>query len=149
MRSNSRRSSGADWPQRASRVFWLHMRIRYLCGQGRAVRAGDDGVRVGGSEGATSPSAGVEVPFVVDVGVEVCVDMLRACMGELLVGPGFTYLVMSSGVFAGVTLSMNCQAGRSRTMEEWSEWFGTGMSEAESISFYTDCQSSMPYLKLL
>jgi hypothetical protein len=46
---------------------------------------------------------------------------------------------MSSGVFAGVTLSMNCQAGRRRTEEEWSEWFGIGMSEAESMSFCTSC----------
>jgi hypothetical protein len=56
--------------------------------------------------------------------------------GELLVGPGFMKCVMSSGVLAGVTLSMNCQAGRRRTEVLWSEWSGTGMSEAESMSFY-------------
>jgi hypothetical protein len=53
----------------------------------------------------------------------VCVDAFVRVddSGELFVGPGLTKEVMSSGVFAGVTLSMNCQAGRRRTMVEWSE----------------------------
>jgi hypothetical protein len=79
---------------------------------------------VGGIEGASVDGA-------------VCVDEDTRLddKGTLLVGPGFTKDVISSEVLAGVTLSMNCQAGRRRTMELWSEWFGTGMSEAESMSF--------------
>lgn len=65
----------------------------------------------------------------------VCVEALRLGNGELLVGPGFTNFSMSSGVFVGVTLSMNCHAGSSSTMELWSEWSGTGISDAESMSF--------------
>ena len=34
-RSNSRLSRGADCPQRASRVRWEHIKMRYLWGQGR------------------------------------------------------------------------------------------------------------------
>jgi hypothetical protein len=79
---------------------------------------------VGGIEGASA-----------DWGVCVDEDTRSDNNGALLVGPVFTKDVMSSGVLAGVTLSMNCQAGRRRTMELWSEWLGTGMSEAESISF--------------
>ena len=37
--------------------------------------------------------------------------------GMLFVGPGLTKPVMSSGMFAGVTLSMNCHDGSSSTME--------------------------------
>jgi hypothetical protein len=91
------------------------MRIRYLWGHGRALRDGEvgiDGDASGWEEG---------------VG--------RGRMGALFVGPGFMKFVMSSGVLAGVTLSMNCQAGSRRTMELSSEWFGMGMSEAESMSF--------------
>lgn len=55
--------------------------------------------------------------------------------GVLFVGPGLTKRVMRSGTFVGVTLSMNCQEGRSRTMELWSEWSGMGMLEADSMSF--------------
>lgn len=55
--------------------------------------------------------------------------------GVLFVGPEFTKPVMRSGTFVVVTLSMNCQEGRSRTMELWSEWSGIGMLEADSISF--------------
>jgi hypothetical protein len=48
----------------------------------------------------------------------VCGDTaVRGCIGVLFVGPGFTKFLMRSGVFAGVTLSMNCHAGRRRTME--------------------------------
>jgi len=56
--------------------------------------------------------------------------------GDEFVGPGLTKWVMRSGVFAGVTLSIHCQAGSRRTDVLWSEWSGTGMSVAESMSFY-------------
>jgi hypothetical protein len=59
----------------------------------------------------------------------------RGRRGLLFVGPVFMKLVMSSGVLVGVTLSMNCQAGRRRTEVLSSEWLGMGMSEAESINF--------------
>lgn len=59
----------------------------------------------------------------------------RVRIGVLFVGPGLIKVVMSSGVFAGVTLSMNCQDGSSKTMELWSEWSGMGMLEADSMSF--------------
>lgn len=41
--------------------------------------------------------------------------------GEVLVGPLFTKLAISSGVLAGVTLSMNWKDGRRRTVVLWSE----------------------------
>lgn len=41
--------------------------------------------------------------------------------GEVLVGALSIKSVMSSGVFAGVTLSMNWKAGRRRTVVLWSE----------------------------
>jgi hypothetical protein len=41
--------------------------------------------------------------------------------GEVLVGALFTKSVISLGVFAGVTLSMKWNAGRSRTVVLWSE----------------------------
>lgn len=53
--------------------------------------------------------------------------------GEVLVGPALTKSRMSSGVFAGVTLSMNWKEGRRRTVVLWSEWSGMGMLEAESM----------------
>jgi hypothetical protein len=81
-----------------------------LCGQGRALRS--DALIVGG----------------IDAGAAVG-------RGELFVGLLFTNSVMSSGVFAGVTLSMNCHEGSSSTMELVSEWSGTGMLEADSMSF--------------
>lgn len=61
--------------------------------------------------------------------------------GVLFVGPMLTKFVMRSGVLAWVTLSMNCHAGRRRTMVEWSEWSGTGMSEAESMSFWSSVRT--------
>jgi hypothetical protein len=64
-----------------------------------------------------------------------CDGAIRGRNGVLLVGPGLTNSVMSSGMFAGVTLSMNCHDGSSSTIELWSEWSGTGMLEADSISF--------------
>jgi hypothetical protein len=70
-------------------------------------------------------------------GVDACGEdpAGMACRGELFVGLLFTNSVMSSGVFAGVTLSMNCQEGNSNTIELVSEWSGTGMSDADNISF--------------
>lgn len=56
--------------------------------------------------------------------------------GEEFVGPGLTKWVIRSGVLAGVTLSIHCQAGSRRTVVLWSEWSGTGMSVAESMSFW-------------
>jgi hypothetical protein len=66
----------------------------------------------------------------VDVGIE------EPERGEVLVGPVLIKLVMRSGVFAGVTLSMNWKEGKSRTVVLWSAWSGMGMLEAESMSFY-------------
>jgi hypothetical protein len=45
----------------------------------------------------------------------------RARKGVSFVGPGLTKVVISSGIFAGVTLSINCHDGSSSTIELWSE----------------------------
>lgn len=45
-------------------------------------------------------------------------DLVR---GEVVVGPVLTNLLINSGVFAGVTLSINWKDGRSRTVVLWSE----------------------------
>jgi hypothetical protein len=63
------------------------------------------------------------------------VEDARKRNGVSLVGPGLTKPVISSGMFAGVTLSMNCHDGRRSTMELWSEWSGTGILEADNMSF--------------
>lgn len=63
----------------------------------------------------------------------------RVCSGWAFVGLVLMYLLMRSGVLAGVTLSMNCHEGSSRTVELVSEWSGTGMSEADSMSFCSSC----------
>jgi hypothetical protein len=65
----------------------------------------------------------------------VCDASVRARNGLWLVGLGLTNSVISCGMFAGVTLSINCHEGSSSTIELWSEWSGTGMLEADSISF--------------
>jgi hypothetical protein len=78
---------------------------------------------VGGIEGVCSSGT-----------VGVCVEAVRVWIGELFVGLVFKNLVMSSGVLAGVTLSMNTHDGSINTMELSSEWLGTGMSDAESMS---------------
>lgn len=64
----------------------------------------EDGIE-GGSEDSVEGASGPNVPG----------------SGEVLVGALFTKSVISSGVFAGVTLSMNWNAGRSRTVVLWSE----------------------------
>jgi hypothetical protein len=87
---------------------------------------------VGGTDGA--------VVFSSAMLAGVCVEDVRAPSGELFVELGFTKFVISSGTFAGVTLSMNCHDGSRSTIELWSEWSGTGMSDAESISF---CRSQL------
>lgn len=45
------------------------------------------------------------------------VEVLRERSGVSFVGPGLTKPVISSGIFAGVTLSMNCHDGSSSTIE--------------------------------
>lgn len=93
--------------------------MRYLCGHGRASRLG-----VAGIVGAEGTRASVDVGSA-EEGSSACVDeepdFWCARRGVLLVGPGLTYSVMSSGMFAGVTLSMNCHEGSSNTIELWSE----------------------------
>lgn len=86
-----------------------------------------------GNEGGTADSAG---------GVDE--DGEESGSGEVLVGPRFTKLVMSSGVFWGVTLSMNWKEGRRSTVVLWSEWSGMGMLEAESMSFYDPISAALP-----
>lgn len=56
--------------------------------------------------------------------------------GVVVVGPALTNLLINSGVFSGVTLSINWKAGRSRTVVLWSESSGTGMFDADSLSRY-------------
>lgn len=89
---------------------------------------------VGGIEGVASEDVVVDEYSSGNAGVWVEVE--RVLMGVVFVGLAFTKVVMSSGVFAGVTLSMNCHEGRSSTMVLSSEWLGIGMSDAESISFW-------------
>lgn len=67
---------------------------------------------------------------------------VRERNGVLFVGPGLTKPVMSSGTFAGVTLSMNCHDGSRRTIELWSEWSGTGILEADNMSFWVQLTST-------
>jgi hypothetical protein len=69
-----------------------------------------------------------------DGGVEVVVVGPR---GDVLVGPLSTKFLIRSGVLAGVTLSMNWNEGRRRTVVLSSAWSGIGMLEAESISFFS------------
>jgi hypothetical protein len=71
---------------------------------GSAEEDSEDGVDGGGEDSAERPS-----------GAEVLGS------GEVFVGDLFTKSVISSGVFAGVTLSMNWKAGRRRTVVLWSE----------------------------
>ena len=59
----------------------------------------------------------------------------------MFVAEGLTWLLIRAGTRLGVTLSMNMNAGRSRTVLEGSpsiigEPSGTGMLEADSIIFY-------------
>jgi hypothetical protein len=106
------------------------MRMRYLCGHGRALSW--DFAEIG---------SGIVAGVAVDAGSADalssggCDGAIRGRNGVSLVGPGLTNSVMSSGMFAAVTLSMNCHDGSSSTIELWSEWSGTGMLEADSISF--------------
>lgn len=101
--------------------------MRYLCGHGRGLScdvAGSDGgiaAALGAGCGAEESSSGH-----VEAGCER--------NGLLFVGPPLTKCVMSSGTFAGETLSMNCHDGSRSTVELWSEWSGTGMLEADSMS---------------
>lgn len=104
--------------------------MRYLCGHGRAFKLGAVaivGAMVAGAASAEESSSATG-------GGNAAAECARS--GVLFVGPGLTYSVMSCGMFAGVTLSINCHEGSSSTIELWSEWFGMGMSEAESMSFY-------------
>jgi hypothetical protein len=110
------------------------MRMRYLCGHGRACSEGVEAI-VGGIEAAGCEAESEDELSSGDVVDVVCVEAARVWSGVVFVGLWFTKLVMSSGVFAGVTLSMNCHDGSSKTIELWSEWLGTGMSDAESMSF--------------
>lgn len=90
-----------------------------------------------GSDGGIAAGSGVDGDPEEDSSGDVEGGSAAVCgrNGVLFVGPGLTKRVMRSGTFAGVTLSMNCQEGRSRTMELWSEWSGMGMLEADSMSF--------------
>jgi hypothetical protein len=66
--------------------------------------------------------------------------------GVVFVGAVLTQCWMRSGTAAGVTLSMNLKAGRSRrVVRTWPsgsecEVCGIGMLEAESIIFYRESQ---------
>jgi len=64
----------------------------------------EDGIE-GGSEDSAEGASGPNAPG----------------SGEVLVGALFTKSVIRSGVFSGVTLSINWNAGRSRTVVLWSE----------------------------
>ena len=112
--------------------------MRYLWGQGRAIRDGVEGV--GGIVGVVE--LGVGSVGCVEVGSDVEVDGEVWPSGDVLVGPLSTKLRIRSGVFAGVTLSINWNAGRRRTVVLWSEWSGTGRFEAESMSFYVSVSTS-------
>lgn len=106
--------------------------MRYLCGHGRAFSC-----EVAGRDGGIAVVSGVDEDPEEDSSGDVEGGEVAVCErnGVLFVGPGFTKPVMSSGTFAGVTLSMNCHDGSRRTMELWSEWSGTGMLEADNMSF--------------
>jgi len=96
--------------------------MRYLWGQGRDVSCGTVARVEGSGEGG---GGGVEL-VLVEGGSNGCVELgeaevLEACNGVLLVGPGLMYSVMSWGMLEGVTLSINCHDGSSSTMELWSE----------------------------
>jgi hypothetical protein len=112
--------------------------MRYLCGHGRAFNC-----VVAGMDGGIAAVSGVEGDPEEDSSgdVEEGNAAVRERNGVLFVGPGLTKPVMRSGTFAGVTLSMNCHDGSRRTMELWSEWSGTGMLEADNMSF---CAKSGP-----
>lgn len=107
--------------------------MRYLCGHGRALSCEVAG-RDGGIAAVSGVGEGPEEDSSGDV-EEGGNAALCNRNGVLFVGPGLTKPVMSSGTFAGVTLSMNCHAGSRRTVELWSEWSGTGMLEADNMSF--------------
>jgi hypothetical protein len=86
--------------------------MRYLWGHGRALScevAGSDGGIEEGVGSAEEVSSG-------DFGGGNA-EALWERNGMLFVGPRLTKPVMSSGMFAGVTLSMNCHDGSSSTME--------------------------------
>jgi hypothetical protein len=98
-----------------------------LCGHGLAF-----------SEGVVDMVGGIDDVAILSSGMlaGVCVEDVREPSGVLFVGLGFTKSVINSGMFAGVTLSINCHDGSRSTMELWSEWSGMGMSDAESMSFW-------------
>ena len=83
---------------------------------------------MGGMVGAEGAATEVES------GVDDSVVVLLLFRGDMFVGPLSTKSRMRSGVFSGVTLSMNWKEGRRSTVVLLSEWSGTGMSEAESMS---------------
>jgi hypothetical protein len=92
--------------------------MRYLWGQGRAFRvkvcatgAGIAGVPVGGGEVEGDSEPVGEGDFAdAPAGWELSGN------GEVFVGPVFTKSRISSGVFAGVTLSMNWNDGKRSTV---------------------------------
>jgi hypothetical protein len=102
-----------------------------LCGHGRALSCSVAAIDGGIVEGVAA-DAGSADELSSGGG---CEGAARARNGVSLVGPGSTNVDISSGIFAGVTLSMNCHDGSSSTIELWSEWSGTGMLEADSMSF--------------
>jgi hypothetical protein len=104
--------------------------MRYLCEHGRALSCG-----VADIEGGIVAGAAVADGSAGELSSGACDGAIRARNGLSLVGPGLINSVMSCGMFAGVTLSINCHEGSSSTIELWSEWSGTGMLEADSMSF--------------
>ena len=97
--------------------------MRYLCGHGLALRveagvigAGIAGVPVGGGDVVRDPASDGEADC-----KGASRDLGARCRGEVFVGPALTKSRISSGVFAGVTLSMNWKEGSSSTVVLWSE----------------------------
>lgn len=76
----------------------------------------EGGIAVG--EAVDAGSAEEDSSGGIDGGSE---EVVRPWSGALLVGPGLTNSVINSGVFAGVTLSINCQDGSNSTVVLWSE----------------------------
>jgi hypothetical protein len=113
-----------------------------LWGQGFAFKEEEEDESVVGMEVGGSGSCWVEEGSVDGGDVEGCggEDCGR---GVVFVGPLLTNVVISSGVLAYVTLSMNCHAGSTRTRVLWSEWSGIGMSDADSIRRYTHAISNL------
>jgi hypothetical protein len=80
-----------------------------LCGHGRALSEGagiDGGMEEGAAEEGSSGAF--------DGG---SAEVFCERNGVSFVGPGLMKSVISSGTFAGVTLSINCHDGSSSTME--------------------------------